>query len=308
MRSNTLIGIAFIFLGFLFILANFRVLHLSWDMLVLYWPALIIFLGILVLVGLIRSQILIVLLILIASIAFLSEIQKKIYRKPAPAATATPTVPQITNTEAPNKIATQNFLFPYTGTKIAQLSLEAGGGNYTMNTSTQNLLEATMQSTNASYSVNRTSQNEVDAIQITGNSSQTPGTQEKNTATIHLNETPEWTMNFKLGASTVHFDLSPYNIKNITIDAGASNFKIKTGVKSTDMTLSIRAGTSNFNLSIPQTVGAEIKTQTSLTDKTFQGFTQVGDNQWQTANFGTAPQKLHIDLASGFSSITVTRY
>ncbi len=125
---------------------------------------------------------------------------------------------------------------------------------------------------------------------------------------LELNPKPIWDFNFDIGAASINFDLSSFKVGKLSIDGGASSIKMKLGDLNILTEVDIEAGASSINILIPEGVGAELRTETVFSSRSFKGFKKVGDGLFRTDNFSTAGKKIMISVDAGVSSVKVDRY
>ncbi len=129
-----------------------------------------------------------------------------------------------------------------------------------------------------------------------------------NNVVLGLSTYPIWDFDLDIGAAAIDFDLSNYKVGKLDIDGGACSVKIKLGDVSEHTDVDIEAGAASIELLIPTGAGAELKTETALTSRDFQGFTKVKAGLYRTDNFETSNQKIMIDIDAAVSSISIKRY
>lgn len=131
---------------------------------------------------------------------------------------------------------------------------------------------------------------------------------EKHEIGIGLNKTPIWDLRYDIGAATAYFDISPYKVENVELNTGAASVRIKLGDLNDQTNLSVDAGAASIEILIPKTSGCEIISKDALTSKSFEGFSEMSDNHYQTENFDKANKKIFIKFNTGVSSLKVNRY
>ncbi|HEY0244107.1 MAG TPA: hypothetical protein VGC01_00965, partial [Mucilaginibacter sp.] len=65
---------------------------------------------------------------------------------------------------------------------------------------------------------------------------------------------------------------------------------------------------SEVNISIPQNAACRIKTDSGLSSNQFDGFNKKDDDDYETAGFANAKNKMYINISGGISDIKVKRY
>jgi hypothetical protein len=128
-------------------------------------------------------------------------------------------------------------------------------------------------------------------------------------AKISLNSDIVWNINLDMGASSVNCDLERYKTKNITINGGASDIKLKLGRNMIDSSLiTLSVGASSIHIQIPNEVGCRINSSTGLSNNDFQGFSKSDDGDYYSQNYSSASKKIFIDISGGVSNFKVKRY
>ena len=192
----------------------------------------------------------------------------------------------------------------------AKLNVESGAGSFKISDTTGSLFAAKTYGAKNSYVLSRSDSREnstVDFEMKNHRFSLSDGSLQNN-VNMMLNTRPIWDMDFKLGAASIDFDLSPYKIDNISIKMGVASLNIKLGSKSDKTNLFLDAGASSVDISVPENVGCEIIANVSLSSKDFEGFTKINKNTYRTENFDSSSKIIILHLKSGLASIDVKRY
>jgi hypothetical protein len=191
--------------------------------------------------------------------------------------------------------------------RTAILNVEAGAGSFIIKSNTDQLFIATVEGKKDNYSLT-TKTDEKSADLLFQMLSKRIFLKNKNRVELRLHTQPVWNLNFDLGAAAVDFDLSEYDIENMDIEIGAASLKLKLGSRNKESKVTINAGASSIDISIPEEAGCEIKADVSLSSKKFSGFIKHKDDIYRTENFADAENKIILDLQSGVSSIKINRY
>ena len=130
----------------------------------------------------------------------------------------------------------------------------------------------------------------------------------KNTARIRLNPETEWELQFDVGAAKANFDLSPYKVRKVEFNGGASSVELKLGDRSELTDVDIETGVSSIRILVPSTVDCEVRTDASLTSKEFEGLSKIGPGVWRSQEYGSKSGKLTINIDAGVSSIHISQY
>jgi hypothetical protein len=204
-----------------------------------------------------------------------------------------------------------NYNVPYDSTiHSATLNFDAGAGSFIMTNTTDSLVNIVTEGIKNNYTLTRLtsedSQTNIDVEMKNTRFSFGKG-KIKNKVDISLNTNPVWDINFDIGAAKIDLDFTPYKTEDITIDMGAASLKVKLGDKSPETNLSIDAGASSIEIEIPESSGCEIKSDVSLSSKSFEGFEKISSDLYRTSGFDNSSKKIYIDLECGVSSIKVKR-
>jgi len=125
---------------------------------------------------------------------------------------------------------------------------------------------------------------------------------------LKLNTEPVWDIDMEIGAGDLKYDLTPYKVRKINLETGASNIDLKLGDLMNESTVKIESGVANIDIEVPEGVGCEIKMDGALNAKNFTGFTKIKSGLYRTEGFDSAAKKIYIDTDSGMSNFTVKRY
>jgi hypothetical protein len=108
------------------------------------------------------------------------------------------------------------------------------------------------------------------------------------------------------GAMDMQLDMTEVMLQRLSIDTGASNLDLDLGDLVALSEIQVKAGASSVNISVPRTVGVKLNIDAGLTSKTFEDFTRVDENVYESDDYDKAEKKIEIDLDLGVSSLTVT--
>jgi hypothetical protein len=191
-----------------------------------------------------------------------------------------------------------------------ELKLEAAAGEFKLadTIDEDKLLTFFKQGTVGNYSMTSRDDSSRRYIELNMQESKIKMENRGNRVKIGLNPKVIWDFDFDIGASSINFDLSRYQVENIDIDGGASSISLKLGDKSPETHLSISAGAASIDIKIPETSGAEITTETALTSRDFKGFNKVENGLYRTPGFEGASNKIYIEFDAAVSSLSVKRY
>jgi hypothetical protein len=203
----------------------------------------------------------------------------------------------------------QNLSVPYDSlTSKGELRLDAAAGNFNLQGITSDFLSFSKSGDIGNYSLTTTSEGNTKMINLSLEKSGIRHSVNENKVEIKLNEKPSWNLDFDIGAAEILMDLRDYKIDTTSIDAGASSIDIKIGDKNPLTVMTFNAGASSIKVEIPKESGCQIKSESFMISKEFDGFTKKGDGIYQTDNFNTGKNKIMLTIKTAISKIEIVRY
>lgn len=295
-------GVLLVLIGVLFILKNTEVIFFSWHTLWNLWPALLILWGISLIP--IKDWIKVVLSIITVIITFFAVQQ---YGKNDNWNWHFRYNDDNDNTEY-NDTISQNMSEDMDSlVKYANLVLNIGVGDFTIDDTTSKLVELDRTGSQGKYNMTSEDSDSTRTIKLSLEKGEFKG-EVKNTVKMKMNPYPIWDLELNVGAAEVNFDLSPYKTRKVNIQGGASNVEVKLGSAYPETNVDIEAGAASITVRIPKGSGCEITTNTFLASKNFDGFNKIDNHHYQTEGYKTAANKIHINMEAGMASIDVERY
>ena len=189
-----------------------------------------------------------------------------------------------------------------------ELKLEAAAGNFNLQGVTSDFLTFNKTGDIGNYSITTTNENGRKQINLSLEKSGVRHTVNENKVEIKLSDKPSWNLDFDIGAAEINMDLRDYKIDTTNIDAGASSIDIKIGDKNPLTVMTFNAGASSIKVEIPKESGCQIKSESFMISKEFEGFTKKGDGIYQTGNFSTGKNKIFLTIKTAISKIEINRY
>lgn len=204
----------------------------------------------------------------------------------------------------------QSFNIPYNDSvQYAKLKMDAAAGRFYLQDTTNNLLNLQERGSRNPFKYFLERKGNETKIEI---SAKEPHViifgQEHRDVNLKLNSKPVWNLELNAGASEVNFDLSPYKVERFNMDGGAGSFKITLGDLYPDTQFTLDAGASSIVLRVPEKSGCDLRLSSVLSDRHLEGFTKIGDHHYQTENYDTAKNKIHLNIDAAVSSFTIIRY
>lgn len=110
----------------------------------------------------------------------------------------------------------------------------------------------------------------------------------------------------KTGADETIADLSGLNVKNLTLETGASSNHINLPEKVEHMNVKVSAGAASISIKVPQSLAARIHIHSGISGKKIDlaRFPQKGSN-YESPDFETSPYKAEINIETGVSSVEI---
>jgi hypothetical protein len=203
-----------------------------------------------------------------------------------------------------------NFNEPYNAAvKVARLDIRGGGSLYTLNDTTNQLFKAFSKDNQLRYDFSHHQDDSVYVLDF--HMKEKNGINfdsDKNAIDFRLNPNPAWEIHVETGATKLDFDLSKFKIKELQLHGGAASFDVKLPQPLELTDVDIATGVSSVDLSIPQSAACSIETESGLSDNHFDGFNKTSDNNYETAGYASAKNKIHIHISGGLSDFHVKRY
>ncbi|MEZ4900299.1 MAG: DUF5668 domain-containing protein [Spirosomataceae bacterium] len=206
------------------------------------------------------------------------------------------------------------------GITEATLNFGAGAGEFTIEGTTAQLIEADADTKFGNYvmTAKRNEGTKTSIVDFEMESKDKSGRKRirirdfdnmDNQVKMSLSDKPVWSFDFGLGAGEGKFDLSDYKVKKVKLGAGAADIKLKLGEGIEDNAdIDIDAGVASIKVELPTSVGCELKIDGALNSKDLDNFEKISDGLYRTANYDAAKKKIKIKYDGGVSSLEVKRY
>lgn len=207
----------------------------------------------------------------------------------------------------------QNFTVPLEiDLEEASLGFSGGAAEFHLKETTESLFKAKTLLNTGSYKLSdelKKNRHEIDfEMKSKNNKNWNFNENTHNEIFLELNTKPIWSIDMGIGAGDLDFDFSDFKIKDLEIKTGAASIKVKLGDKLKESRVDVESGVAKVEISVPETIGCEIKMDGALNSKDFDNFEKKGNSIWRTSNFESASKRIYIDVSSGLSSVTVQRY
>ena len=207
------------------------------------------------------------------------------------------------------KMESQTLTVPFdTLSAKAELILEAAAGDFRLEGLTTELVSFSKEGNVGNYSLTTEDIDGKKEVKIHLDKSEGPRKFTKNEVQIRLNQAPVWDLSLDIGAASIAMDLKDYRIDTIDINAGASSIELTLGSMNPMTRVTFNAGASSLNIRVPKEAACEVKSESFLVSRDFEGFTKKGSGLYQSENYSSGKNRIYIDIQTAVSSITIERY
>lgn len=111
---------------------------------------------------------------------------------------------------------------------------------------------------------------------------------------------------FKTGASESLINLEDLQVKEVTLDTGASNSTITLPARAGMTRVEVTFGVASVNLTVPEGVAGRIKVESGLSGiKIDTNRFPVAGNEYQSVDYATAENRVDILVKSGLGSLSI---
>ena len=207
------------------------------------------------------------------------------------------------------ELTSQSFMEAYdTAYHRASLHVASGAGTFTIRDTCAELFRAETETNFGSYGISSREENNAKTVSLSMEDRSTAfGAGGKNRFDMRMHPGPLWSVRLEVGAAKLDADLSPFATDDVDIRASAADVRLTLGARAEENRVKIQAGVSSITVRIPESAGCEIRSESGLTSKTFEGFESQGDGTYRTANFDAASRRIFLTFKAGVSSLRVVR-
>lgn len=297
-------GLILVSVGGILLLANLGDIDFYWRALWHYWPVILVLIGINMLFSRNNSAA----GAIVAGLATCIVIAFLIHKGTA----SSTLVPLYDESESgfPRENTRRNmFSEPFLpGTRRAELNISGGASSYLLQSATPALFDANVRQVYGSYSLKKISAGSAEILNFRMNERSGRRMGEDNNVILRLNAFPVWDIDVKLAAGSANFDLTRFNVSNLTLEGGAVSFKAKLGQLADVTNIRVKSAAADIDISVPGSAGCRIRTNSGLSSKDFNGFKKESGGIYTTSNFASSSKKIMINIEGAFSNIEVKRY
>lgn len=203
----------------------------------------------------------------------------------------------------------QHFSEPFAEVEKASIDIDFGAGELELKHPCAELATVDATSNFVKYSF-RTEPREGETAIFLSGKGHTKGTgrSTENDIEIALCAHPVWNFSLDMGAASADLDFTPYKVENIKVNGGACDLDMRLGNNGCNVNVEISTGASDIDIEVPMGVDCEVRLDSAITGKEFNGFEKVEKGLWRTPGFGQGANQIIINMNCAVSDITVTRY
>ena len=189
------------------------------------------------------------------------------------------------------------------------LSIEAGAGKFNIEKTTDELVKGYSRGNIGNYNFTQSKRDSVSWVELKMDEVDINifNSSIKNQFQLSLNENPTYSLNASIGASKSYFNLIPFKVKNLVLETGAADTKIKLGDKSEMVYVNVEMGAAALVIYIPKSSGCKVSGDMVLMKKELKGF-ENSNSEYYTENYDSASNKIIMEIQGGVSSFEVKRY
>jgi hypothetical protein len=302
-HQNVFWGTILITFGLLFLFDRLGIFNLEWYMVWRLWPVLLILWGVSILP--VRGLYKLILALAVAALSLLiysnlDPVESPFHKKYR--------FDYSNDHDSTDVEVNQVFSHRNDSVKTALLRLEAGAGEFKLNSSTSELIYVTKTGGQMQYDFKIEELEGNATVTLNQKTDVVLNGKSRNNLDIMLNETPIWGFDIAIGAASFDFDLTPFKVSKIDLEGGATSIQIKLGDLHPETEVNIDAAASSIKIVIPESAACSIMGSSILSHRETEGFNQVSKGHYETDNFATASQKIKINVDAAVSSFEVKRY
>lgn len=289
-------GTLLVILGLLGVLHDFFSVSICWDALWKLWPLLLVLLGLSAFLKDSKSKWIVVGGIgLLAGVVIFASVQRG----------CNSINHLVDGDDGGWQRNEQELSIQYDSTvRIANFTFEGGAGHFEMADSTREFASASVRSDVSEYVLEYDSADGVPTIrlQMADESVSWKGSKMRNNVKMRLHPDPLWNLNIDAGAAKIAFDLRPFRIGVLDVEAGAASIEVRLGTRADTTNVRIQTGASSVHLYVPSGAVCELRTESALSSRHVRGFESKGDGLYRTGNFDKTAKRIFIAVDSGLSA------
>lgn len=307
---NVFWGVTLLVIGVIFALRNFGVIHFTWRAFADLWPILLVLWGISLIPAKANLKTILGIFTGVIAIALLLTNPRNDYHYQWKEWSYKYENEDEKEDEGERNWipSNQKFVEPYdTSVKTAILKFDAAAGKFIIKDTTHEMISFESHGNVGPYVMTSYDNEEGRNIKLSLEGV-TVNRNIKNEVEIKLNPNPLWKFEIKTGAADMNLDLSKFYVKELDIEGGASSMELKLGNLADTTELCLEMGASHLVIRIPRQAACQVKSESILSSRSFDGFNKLKSGLWQTPDFDKATSKIFIELKAAVSNFEIERY
>ncbi len=187
----------------------------------------------------------------------------------------------------------------------AKINIATGAGELTLRGGSDKLADGTFTSNVTTLTKSETIRETVQELDLEMRGQWRGFGSTRNELSLNLTKDLPIDLSIDSGAMDMELDLAEVVVKRLSIDTGASSLDLVLGDRADQSDILVKAGASAVTIAVPRSAGVRLTIDAGLTSKTFEDFTRVDENVYESDGYAEAAKKIDIELDLGVSSLTV---
>ena len=304
---NVFWGVLLLTIGSLYALRNFDVIHFEWSAIFSLWPLLLILWGISMLPVKPVAKLLGSLGVLVLAVILMLTYPE---RRGLWSFDFNDGNWSINDDDRDSTIYSTTFDLPASpSVNRVKLELEAAAGRFYLADTTSKLVWFKSDGNIGPYLFDTQKDGDtVKVIHIGLEGDTVRSGSSHNEAGLKLNDAPIWDISIDAGAASLNMDMSRFKVRTFDLEGGASSVELKFGALSDTTDIDIEVGVSSIKIAVPKGSGCELRTESVLSGRSFDGFDKIESGLYRTPGFATSGKKVYIKSEAAVSDIKIERY
>ncbi len=303
---NVFWGILLLTIGSLYALRNFDVIQFEWSAIFSLWPLLLILWGVSMLPLKPVTKLLSSLGVLLLAVVLMLTYPNRQHNWGFDFSDGDWNI----NSDKNSTVYSTTFDLPATpAANYVKLELEAAAGRFYLADTTSKLVWFKSDGKIGPYLFDTKKDGDtVNLIHIGLDGVTVNSSSSSNEAGLKLNEAPIWDISIDAGAASLNMDMSRFKVRKFDLEGGASSVDLRFGALIDTTDIDIEVGVSSIKIYVPKTSGCELRTESVLSGRSFNGFDKIESGLYRTPGFATAAKKIYINSEAAVSDIKIERY
>lgn len=192
-------------------------------------------------------------------------------------------------------------------TKNGELKVALGGIKIDVDSKTNNLMDADISGSDITKEINYNSSKDTAYINFDRKKYFFPNPDRiSEECLLHLNNDVIWDLDFKVGAVKGTLDMTDLKVKDMNVDVGAGKFDMLFGDKFKSTNVTINAGASSIDLTIPKSTGVRVKMNEAISKNNLNELGwEKRDGYYISPEYSTAENKIDFEVHMGVGKFEI---